>query len=31
MRVDKLSVSFEAELAKTVRAAAAQGGKPLSS
>ncbi len=31
MRVVKLSVSFEAELARTVRAAAAQRGKPVSS
>ncbi|MDQ3630018.1 MAG: hypothetical protein M3417_01820 [Actinomycetota bacterium] len=31
MGVDKMSVSFEAELGDAVRAAAAHGGKPLSS
>lgn len=31
MKVDKLSVSFDAELGDAVRAAATQAGKPLSS
>jgi hypothetical protein len=30
MKVDKLSVSFDAELGDAVRSAAAQAGKPLS-
>jgi hypothetical protein len=31
VKVDKMSVSFEAELGDAVRSAAAQAGKPLSS
>ena len=31
MKVDRLSVSFDAELGDAVRSAAAQAGKPLSS
>ncbi|HUZ26864.1 MAG TPA: hypothetical protein VMV07_24195 [Streptosporangiaceae bacterium] len=31
MKVDKLSVSFDAELGDAVRSAAVQAGKPLSS
>ena len=31
MKVDKLSISFEAELGDAVRAAAAQAGQPVSS
>ncbi len=31
MKVDKLSISFEAELGDAVRSAAAQAGKPVSS
>jgi hypothetical protein len=31
VKVDKISVSFEAELGDAIRAAAAQAGKPVSS
>ena len=31
MKVDKLSISFDAELGDAVRSAAAQAGKPVSS
>lgn len=31
MKVEKISVSFEAELGDAIRAAAAQAGKPVSS